>query len=737
MVLYFLKAYSPEDSQLPSLEEVGKIVEERQLSVDNSFADLRHPSNSSLGKLLIHFFAFYGTCSPHGFQPFHTIVSLRNTFRVYKKCSSLHTSVRVKSVCDVLDDHLGLMQAMKAASSELIGEADTARSEVKDISNMVAYSLSPSWRFCIEDPYEEHDLGKVIFCLTGQIHMMDEMKRCLTLFNDLVVKHRFYFQNLQLDEFSGSSFPEEFNFWTTLSLLLPSPPLAIKTCALCGQQGHFMKECDLMRCHLCNEKGHFMKDCIQLFCSNCRQQGHFSKDCKKERLCRNCKQPGHQIKDCPYKSCNRCGSKSHTTFRCKQQPLQQQATNGLSHETQNTIPGGVAGATGVTAPSVSNIVNPSHFEGGSQSHPSTAEEKLVLITATESSGMAKNLPRRGRVPPLPIEAKKSSMAKLEQLQPRGIKIVPPDSPILLSPDDSIGSPLPPSEAKIVSQSQSTHETLSTDHHNAETKEGGKKKKKRKTKSKGGTGVDQRSRGFSVESTEPLTQFEIQLQQHNTAFDLSSANSSPRDLPLHRKRDQGHLSPAGHGTTTSERLAHAIRNPLPRTSSIEEKKEIKTSVHFESESIVADAKLDSLLVSQSHMAPDSKIAAPKVEESQRRSQSKVHHHQHHHESKYLSLTRPPSQLMTHRAHIEDVSDSCDSPRLGEVMEAKKVNSRGKRGDAKLVQQRVTEVEAGTGTTSPSSPLVYEDSLESPAPPAYRKRVLMQRESKIIETKSTET
>jgi hypothetical protein len=745
MVLYFLMTHSME-SQLPSIEDVGKFVEENQLNLETMKRDLQalaSRTDNSLGKLFIQFFAFYGTCSPHGFQPFHSIVSLRNTFRVYKKSSHLHTSVRAKSVGDVLDDRLGLLQAAKAASSELIGsEADTARLDAQEISNMVVYSLSPSWRFCIEDPYEEHDLGKVIFCLTGQIHLMDELKRCLTLFNDMIVQHRLHFQDQHLQDFEGaSSFPNQFNFWDIISSLNHSVPMAIKTCSLCGQEGHFTKECDLMKCHLCSEKGHFMKDCIRLFCSNCRQQGHFAKDCKKEKLCRCCRQPGHQVKDCPYKTCTRCGSKTHPTSRCKvksESSNNNSNSSGGQHLNQDHFSRAMA-----TTPTATEV------------HPTTAEEKMNSATIADNSpDIVKNLPRRrGRVPPLPLEAKKNSMAKLAELR-QGIKIIPPDSPILLSPDEGMDSPLAPSEAKISSHHHeisplNTEEMLSPNQPVAsENKEdgGGRKKKKRKPRNKANASAAQ-------PSETPSSHFDV--RQRNLSLDVSSTNSSPREI-FQRKRPPEVSTPPG--PTTSERIAHAIRNPtVNRASSIEEKKEIKTSVHFESEAneigiFATDSKLDES-ASESQQSPDFKMAAPKNEILTRRSQSKILTHSTSDGSKYISLHRPPSLLMTHRSQVDascsEVSDfSIDSPNPT----PRRIPSHShqqvaemKRGvfAAELKRERKHHgVHHGAQNLAASSQDGYSDAAPifrdlSPAVrPAHRKRVLVTRESKIVETKITD-
>lgn len=677
MVLYFLMIY-PTESPLPSIEEVGKIVQQKELTFESLKKNHQSLHQASFGKLLIQFFAFYGTCSPHGFQPFHSIVSLRNTFRVYKKSSSLHTGARAKSVGDVLEDHLGILKAANAARTELIGEVDTSRIETNDISNMVVYSLSPSWRFCIEDPYEEHDLGKVIFSLTGQIHIMDELKRCLTLFNDLVVKHRFHVR-----DFCGDSIvPSTFDFWLLLSHVNQSVPLAMKTCSICGQEGHFSKECDFLRCHLCGERGHFMKDCLRLFCSNCRKQGHFAKDCTKERICRYCKQPGHEVKDCPTKSCSRCGSKNHTTHRCKYKSTELHASSAVGKSEQMT----------------------------EEPPQSISSEQKITSAVFSNPDVPKSLPRSGRVPPLPFEAKKNSLAKLSRVG-ASIKIVPPDSPVMLSPNEALDSPLPPSESKVSNDTQYlpvAEEMCSPELQRPEIKES-RKKKKRKPRMSQTDSIGDRSEVVPSSDSTGLDQHTGNLLLANT----SSTSSSPKEMKENRNISG----------LTSERT-HAIRNPTSHVACPEDKKEMKSSLDFETNHSIAspgDCKFQALET----LPADHKMSAPKLNSMKRRkAQNKVVQHADSHESKYIAPSRPPGLLLTHRSRIDascsELSDfAMDSPTQHEtkmlIEEMKKSKHESREVHARGVQKPI---------------LAASNSPEEFIP---CKRVIVKRESKIIESK----
>jgi hypothetical protein len=329
MVIYYLVCHPTDPA--PSLRELPDRLREKKaeskrrlMRGENSKYEPPAPK-PNIGRLLVEFFAYYGTSSPSGFQPFHSILSLRNESAIYKTSSHLHEPneylVTAEEALQIANGNSALdtarseeTESRKASSSNDLTALITDEA-VKKSGVTVAKSNPPSWRFCIEDPFEEYDLGRVIYCKTGQIHIMNELKRAITLFYDVVVKYRLMKQ--QQDDCDTSASPEETcDYWLLLCEQNTNVPVAIKTCPVCGQTGHFSKDCDLNRCHLCTEKGHSMKDCIMLFCSNCSQQGHFAKDCKKERICRFCKEVGHMIKYCPRRACTKCGSVKHKTKYC-------------------------------------------------------------------------------------------------------------------------------------------------------------------------------------------------------------------------------------------------------------------------------------------------------------------------------------------------------------------------------------------------------------------------------------
>ena len=66
----------------------------------------------TLGVLLLQFFLFYGTCSSSGFQPFHSIVTIRNQHRVFKRDSHFTNEANSTLPC------MTALEAIQAVSPE-------------------------------------------------------------------------------------------------------------------------------------------------------------------------------------------------------------------------------------------------------------------------------------------------------------------------------------------------------------------------------------------------------------------------------------------------------------------------------------------------------------------------------------------------------------------------------------------------------------------------------------------
>jgi hypothetical protein len=54
----------------------------------------------------------------------------------------------------------------------------------------------------------------------------------------------------------------------------------VKTCIRCGQAGHLVKECEVVKCFKCGEEGHMAKECSNsVKCSVCTSEGHTFRNC--------------------------------------------------------------------------------------------------------------------------------------------------------------------------------------------------------------------------------------------------------------------------------------------------------------------------------------------------------------------------------------------------------------------------------------------------------------------------
>ena len=290
--------------------------------------DLEKEDHSSVSQLFMEFFAFYGVCrtDDQGFSPFHHVLSIRNdgffTGKRLEKMTTLYDrgSIDKNEQKDKVSNEKITTEEVKAddivvkmeevnIGTEKIEESSAhlpsplpspPLTDKKEDSSKatVLNSNAPSWRFSIEDPYEEHDLGRVVYSDVGQIHMMSEIRRVLDLFLQ-------YIQPTQ--ESSNLDVSTSSDFWSVLCTTNTSIPKAVMKCMVCGQDGHFSRDCKIVpTCSLCNEPGHFARDCSNMKCYKCFQLGHFSRNCPvKEKLCKFCRRPGHVKADCPFSHKNR------------------------------------------------------------------------------------------------------------------------------------------------------------------------------------------------------------------------------------------------------------------------------------------------------------------------------------------------------------------------------------------------------------------------------------------------
>mmetsp|Transcript_7888 Transcript_7888/g.13295 ORF Transcript_7888/g.13295 Transcript_7888/m.13295 type:complete len:1219 (+) Transcript_7888:167-3823(+) len=350
LVINFLRLQEKEPiSSIESMEKSGVLRNNANANVSTTAVQSSPAENIQsealsppLGVLLLQFFLFYGTCSSNGFQPFHSIVTIRNQHRVFKRDSHFTNEANANVPCMTALEAIQALSPENCLQKSIGSSSESVRRSVppasdndvddgsdfpdddntdREISSntsshhsrgarrqqMLVYKSGiPSWRFCIEDPLEDIDIAAAIYSRVGQRHIMNEIRRALNLLHDISPD-----SNNNQEEGCRS-------YWKELCEFNEEVPSAVKTCRICGQEGHLQQNCELLQCHLCHKNGHFTQDCLLNFCSNCRRQGHLAKDCELPKICRNCKQTGHIFKDCPLSGCAKCGSKKHSTLQCSQ-----------------------------------------------------------------------------------------------------------------------------------------------------------------------------------------------------------------------------------------------------------------------------------------------------------------------------------------------------------------------------------------------------------------------------------
>jgi hypothetical protein len=160
------------------------------------------------------------------------------------------------------------------------------------------------WRMCIQDPFEEVDLGRVVWHPSSMRYIITEIRRVA-----LVVMGHYTSKVVAGTAAAGT--PEDHELLTRLNNLsvqkskgdskaseirgavpdspstlfdditeLQTRPLAIPFyCLLCGDSAHQTRSCPSVECSVCFNLGHGGYECPRIMCTNCRQRGHFRSKC--------------------------------------------------------------------------------------------------------------------------------------------------------------------------------------------------------------------------------------------------------------------------------------------------------------------------------------------------------------------------------------------------------------------------------------------------------------------------
>jgi len=262
------------------------------------------PESEDLVRLLVRFFAFYGTEAENSFRTFENIAVLRENKRLRKRgahsaemdrnwqrararSASMtdETSPRSRMESNATEDLAVKSFGMVTPTKGDVGDADAAEEALDaivfdmeknlsikderkalqeaagDAAGAEDVSFTPDvkskkkenvidsaiiWRMCIEDPFEqEHDLGSVIRSQIGQSYILTELRRAVSLLHNYLI----------------SKTMEGNDLFQVLCTVNENPPDLAYPCHICYSMDHKVKECPRFVCYKCGKHGHFTSQC--------------------------------------------------------------------------------------------------------------------------------------------------------------------------------------------------------------------------------------------------------------------------------------------------------------------------------------------------------------------------------------------------------------------------------------------------------------------------------------------
>ena len=211
LTIHFLQSLKP--PVLPILRPKDSNYDEFE-DEDTIYNNL---NTDSISQLFFKFFVYYGSCgSADGFHWMDRFVSIRSETCLYK------------GNIDKLEDI--------------------------EFQSPILERNNRWWRVCIEDPIElDRDLAGVIHTFEGQIHVINETRRALTLL--LRCKN-------------GNCNGE--NCFEELCSINESVPHMKIICQLCKGEGHSLRFCPRNKCHRCGKSGHIADECPNIICFICK-----------------------------------------------------------------------------------------------------------------------------------------------------------------------------------------------------------------------------------------------------------------------------------------------------------------------------------------------------------------------------------------------------------------------------------------------------------------------------------
>ena len=243
-----------------------------------------------LCRLLVRFFAFYGTEGDESFRTFESIAVIRKGKRALKKGISLNYKLRSLSVDESIEKRsrghsevadggplstplketpadkdenrntpVSVFDTSQMAKEIASLDSDSDGEDVAGVSSGPVWTpdakskkkgevidSSILWRISVEDPFElEHDLGSVIRSQIGQAYILSELRRAVSLLHDSLIA-------------KTSTKSDIFDILCTVN---ENPPDLSYPCHICTSMDHKFNDCPRHACFKCGQRGHFTKEC--------------------------------------------------------------------------------------------------------------------------------------------------------------------------------------------------------------------------------------------------------------------------------------------------------------------------------------------------------------------------------------------------------------------------------------------------------------------------------------------
>jgi hypothetical protein len=200
-------------------------------------------------------------------------------------------------LCDVVDAEVAGKSSFKSQSKTGLSSTRIVDSEPPP----AAKNAVRCWRVCIQDPYEEVDLGRVVWHPSSMLYIIKEFRRVAEIVmreathssagSDMVTKFSKLSVQSSMTSSSGGFSSESGGIFQEITAGHSSPLAIPFYCLLCGDMNHQTRSCPLTECSICFKLGHTGRECDRIQCSKCREKGHFKRDCPNNLVVEDTEKP--------------------------------------------------------------------------------------------------------------------------------------------------------------------------------------------------------------------------------------------------------------------------------------------------------------------------------------------------------------------------------------------------------------------------------------------------------------